>query len=62
MVGALPGEAEGITYRCGRQSCVTRRGVGGGIMTAVVSLATESLILISTRGDSLRLHRDMAAH
>lgn len=38
------------------------RGIVAGIIHVVVSLATECLILISTRGDSLRLHRDMAAH
>ncbi len=38
------------------------RGLFAGALSALVSAATETLIFISTRGDSLRLKSALAAH
>jgi ubiquinone biosynthesis monooxygenase Coq7 len=38
-----------------------RLGVGQGMVHAVVAMATEALIWLSTRGDSVRLARELRA-
>jgi ubiquinone biosynthesis monooxygenase Coq7 len=38
-----------------------RRGAGQGVVHAVVAMATEGLIWLSTRGDSVRLARELRA-